>query len=65
MGAMSEDNVHEVVEERVNGTATEERVQGNGDNYGPSVRIARSGLTFAATGRKFGVGIWPTYSQRE
>ena len=38
-------------------------VQGTGDNYGPSARIARSGLTFVATGRKS--GIWPTYSQRE
>jgi hypothetical protein len=38
-------------------------VQGNGDNYGPSARIARSGLTFVATGRK--CGIWPTFSQRE
>jgi hypothetical protein len=28
VGTKSEDNVHEVVEERVNGTATEERVSG-------------------------------------
>jgi len=36
---------------------------GSRNGYGPSARIARSGLTFVATGRK--CGIWPTYSQRK